>query len=253
MRQYGMLSAIYMSFYSKKLYKDVVLNWGGLAILYLLFIIMLTWIGFTFQAQYALSHLYDKNSDVIVNQIPVMTFKNGKLSTPEKRPYVVTGIDGKDRLMVIDVSGKIKTLEQAQATILMTVDQVTTKTKPDEIRIYTYPNNLNMIVNSQVINEYIKHYIGFAWILLFPIVVLFSFIYRFIQVLVYSIVGKIFSAITKAKLSYGQVMQITMIALTPAMIVCAVLNYFNIMFPFQGLFYFGLAMAYVLFGVKANK
>ena len=61
MRQYNLLQAIPMSFYSRKLYQDVAQNWGGMAILYLLFIVFLSWIPTTFIAQKKLNAYYSYN------------------------------------------------------------------------------------------------------------------------------------------------------------------------------------------------
>lgn len=254
MRQYGMFKAFFMSFYSKDLYRDVVKTWGGYAILYLLLLVVISWVPIIVEMQLALNQVYAQDSDKFVQQIPVLTIANGKISTPEKHPYIIKLIDNdKDRLAVIDTTGKYKTLEEAQATMLITETEVITQTKPDEVRINTIPANLDVKLYPQVINGYIKKYLGYSWILLFPLFVLLGFIYRFIEVIIYSVFGKIMSSMTHTILSYGQIMQIMMVALTPAIVACTVFSAFNVHFPYQELFYFALAMAYLLLGIKANK
>lgn len=254
MRQYGMFKAFFMSFYSKDLYRDVVKNWGGYAILYLLLLVAISWVPITAEMQFMLNHAYDNESDKIIQQIPVLTIVNGKIRTPEKRPYIIKSIDNdKDRLVVIDTSGKYKTLEEAQATMLITETEVLTQTKPDEMRINTVPANWNVTLDPQVINGFIKKYLGYSWVLLFPLFILLGFIYRFIQVLIYSVIGKIMSAMTHVDLSYGQIMQIMMVALTPTTVACTLFSVFNVNFPYQGWLYFALAMVYLLLGIKANK
>lgn len=255
MRQYGMFKALFMSFYSKSLYRDVAQNWGGYAILYLLLLVTLSWIPLTILMQTTFNHLYEQDSDQIVRQIPTLDIKDGKINTPEKRPYIIHSLDNnKDRLVVIDTTGKYKTLQQAQSTMLVTQTQVLTQTKPDEIRINDVPTNLTIVLDPQVINGYLKTYIGYAWILIFPCLVLFGFIYRFIQVLIYSLFGKFFSFLMKgAPLSYGQIMLIAMVALTPATVFCTAFGFFGVTFAYQPFFYFALAMAYLVLGIKANK
>lgn len=254
MKQYGMLQAIVMSFYSKKLYRDVAMNWGGFAFLYLLLITALSWVVFTYQAQVALTVFYAKASDAIVAQVPVMTFKDGKLSTPEKRPYIVKEPDSKDVFAVIDTSGKYKSLKDTDhAEVLITETEMITKPKPETTRIDQFPKSMNMVFKPEVVNDYAKKYLNYSWLLIFPVLVLITFIYRIIQSLVYAVIGRIFSAIGGLGVTYGQIFLITMVALTPTIVLCTVLNIFDVEFAHKGLLYFLVAMVYLFYGILANK
>jgi len=253
MKQYGMWKAIFMSFYSRKLYRDVAVNWGGYAFVYLLFIIALSWIVFTYQAQVMTNQLYAANSDVIVEQIPVVTITKGKISTPEQRPYVIMDKEKKEKLFIIDTTGKYKTLDEAGTPVLITDTQIISRTKPNEIKQNTLPASISFVIDPVVVNDYAKSYLSYLWVLMFPIMVLLTFIYRFIQVLLYSIIGKILALISGVRIGYAQIMLVTMVALTPVIAVCTILYALDIVFPYQMLTYFLLAMAYMWYGILANK
>src|SRR3990167_8413303 len=120
MRDYNIFEAIYLSFFSPALYRNVAKNWGGKAILYLLFIVALSWIVFTIQVQLGISSLYKSNSNQIAAQVPVLTIKNGIINTPENRPYLVYTPENKALLAVIDTSGQYKTLQSAKSMVLVT-------------------------------------------------------------------------------------------------------------------------------------
>lgn len=253
MSRYGMIQAIFMSFYSKKLYRDVAVNWGGKSLIYLLFILSLSWIYFTYQIQHGINTFTAKDVDKIVVQIPVVTINQGKVSTPENRPYEITDPDTKQKIAVIDATGQYKTLEEAKAMVLVTPTQVIAQTKPNETKIYDIPANLNLVADPLVITGYIKTFLGFSWIPFFICLLLFSFVYRLLQALLYSIIGKIVSGIANVQVTYGQCMQIVMVAITPAIIVATILDALGITFKNQLLCYFLLTILYLFYGILANK
>lgn len=250
MNQYNIFQAFYLSFFSRNLYRDVAARWGGKSFIYLLLMVSLSWIYPTYLLQTNLNRGYQYNSSEFVVQIPVLSVTNGKVTTPEKRPYLITEPNTKETVAIIDTSGKYKTLEQAKTSLLITQTSVISK-NDRETKIYELPANLNTVINPPVINNYIKDFIGFAWIPFFILVSIFSFFYNFVVVLVYSIIGKIFNLILGTTLSYAQVMQITMVARTPTIILASLLSGFHIIIA--GSIYFILSMAYLFYGDYANK
>lgn len=254
MRQYNVFQAIYMSFYSRKLYKDVTENWGGYTTLYLLFLLALSWILYTFMFQKGLNELVVLGSDTIIPQIPVITIKNGIISTPEQRPYLIKNPKNEnENIAIIDTSSTYKNINEANTVILITQNAIISKPKPNEIRISELPKTLNAEIDPKVWDQNFKRFVPYLWCILFPFLILVSFIYRLIQALVYAIIGKIFAFFCKVPLTYGHILQIAMVAITPVIVLTTIFWFFNITFAFQNLFYFLLAMIYLLYGIIANK
>ena len=82
--------------------------------------------------------------------------------------------------------------------------------------------------------------------------VLFSFIFRGIQILIYALIGLGFAAILNAKLDYKTLMRLAAIAITPVMIL-------NLVFELVEFRMFGwtllgiiIGLAYLFFAVKVN-
>lgn len=161
MSQYNMFQAIVMSFYSKALYRDVAINWGGKVFIYLLLIQVLAWIGSTYMAQVGINQLYAKYSTQLVAQTPVMTFKDGKVSTPEKKPYIITLPDN-ERFAVIDTTGHYKTPAQAEASLLITETEFISSDKPGETKIHAIPKDLEAVFDPQLVNKVIQKFISFT-------------------------------------------------------------------------------------------
>lgn len=253
MRQYNMFQAIIMSFYSKKLYRDVAVNWGGKAFLYLLLILALSWIFAVYQIQHFLNLGFQHISDKIVAQIPIMTIKNGVLSTPQNRPYLITDPDTHATLAIIDTSGQYKSLDQTKAGLLITQTDIMTLSQQNEQKVNEIPKTLTFTIVPQTVKKYVQENLRFAWILIFIFALVTSFIYRLVQALLYSIIGKIFGAISHAPVTYVQVLQITMVAITPVIVIATILNAMNIWIPHEFLMFFVLAILYMFYGIIANK
>lgn len=251
--RYNIFQAIFMSFYSRNLYKDVGQNWGGKTFLYLFILLALSWIGDTIQIQSGLSRMYARTSNAFVAQIPVMTIKQGILSTPEKKPYIIKEPGTENLFAIIDTSGKYTDISNTKADILVTQNKIFNRQDEHETRIHALPTTFSAVINPEVINGYVKSGINYAWIFIFTFLLILSFIYRILQSLLYAILGKIFSAISKSNVSYGSIVQITMVAITPAIVLSTLCNLVMFDFPHEYLTYFVISMLYMIYGIRANK
>lgn len=259
MQRYNMIQAFFMSFYSRDLYRDVAKNWGGKAFLYLLMLIVVSWIGATILVQKTLNEGYKAYSAQITPQLPVLTFKDGTVSTPENRPYIIKNPSTQETLAVIDTSGQYTNLDQAKAYVLLTKTDFITRKSQDTSAIKTdpIPANLSMTVDPQLLNQHLKSYVGYAWIFIFIAGVIGSYIFRLIQALIYSVIGKIYSSMTNANVRFGEVLQIALVSITPAIVLNVVVNL--VFFHAVGngfilaLGSFIVAMFYLFFGITANK
>ena len=95
MNQYGCWRAIFMSFYSRHLYRDIAKNWEKRIFLYL------TLIAFLFALPFAFQQLKEFNSSTLpflnemLAQAPGISIKDGVLRTPENHPYFIKTPDKK--------------------------------------------------------------------------------------------------------------------------------------------------------------
>ena len=252
MKQYNVFQAIILSFYSKDLYRDVARHWNGKSFLYLLMIVALSWIAAIYQFQVSLNESYRLNSDKIVKQIPVITINKGIIKTPENRPYLIYDSDNK-LFAIIDTTGQYRSLNQAKASVLITKTEIISQTKPNKTRIDRLPSIMNMVISAEAINNVILKLIGYTWIMAYLFMLLFSFLYRIIQAFLYSIIGMFFSSFCTVPLFYSQIVQLSMVAVTPAIVVATLFDYFGIVFLYQYLFYFFVAMFYLFYAILANK
>ena len=86
MRKYNLFHAFFMSFFSKDFYRDVARNWYGLSILFLLILVLVTGIPVIMEMNAGINQLVEESTTRVIQQVPPVTIKNGRLSTPQNRP-----------------------------------------------------------------------------------------------------------------------------------------------------------------------
>src|SRR6185312_11793778 len=197
MKQYGCFQAIFMSFYSGKLYRDVARNWGASIFLYLLLLLIICWGILMVPLQRNLNQgISEMMNDMMTEWPKTITVKDGIVSTPENRPYFIKDNKTNETLIVIDTSGKYTQLQDTQAGMLVTKDtlmywnnsphaeEVHAVVKKDEseqavsiemmdnngkMTIEKIPNNLSFTMDPVKAKAFFLKIMDWLWILLLPL------------------------------------------------------------------------------------
>ncbi len=252
MKRYTILHPLILSFYSQSLYQDVGRNWKGLAFLYLLFLLALSWLPSMVKLQLGLADFLRTDAAAFVQQVPRITISNGEVSTDVETPYFVKDPKTGKPAMIIDLTGKTTSLDRSEAQILLTKKQLMVKKSAAETRVYDLSAVKQFSVDRERIGRWLQ--IGKKWLipLVFPFAVLFSYVYRIVQALIYGLIGLLFATISKAALGYQPSVRLAVIAITPVLVLDTIFDVAKVHVPFWSVIGFCVAMAYLFFGVKAN-
>jgi len=243
-----------MSFYSKKLYRDVGQNWRGVGFTYLLFLLALVWIPVIYLWGVMFSEFKTVVYPKIIEKVPEVQIKDGEVVLNKPMPYVISDEDTKKPFVVVDTTGKTTTLKEAGSKILITKNQVIMQKDQNQVETYTIPSNLNFAINQTILSKLLDDVAFWLLVLAYPVLVLLSFIYRIVQTLIYGAIGTlIFNKMIKAPLDYQAIVRLSVIAITPAVIISTISCLLFISFPFQWTLYFLLSILYLIYGIRANK
>lgn len=253
MNQYGWLKAFYMSFYSRNLYRDVAQNWGLGTFFYLFLLLTICWGVQMFRIQ----PLINLHAETMINnaapQLPEkITIKDGIIATPENRPYVIENGETKEIITIIDTSGKYKSLEDIKTPVLITKNKVFYSDDNNTVKIYTIPTSIETDIVPAKIKEVMLKMINWLWVLIFPVALVISFFYRVLQSIFYAIIGKLFAMAANIKIAYVEIVKLSMVSITPTIIISSVMEWFDSWHPHAFLFFI-LAMGYLIFAIGANK
>ena len=231
MKKYSILKPVVLSFYSKELYRDVAQQWRGTGFAYLFLLLALAWFPVALKVHTGFVEWLNQNAPAFLLQVPSITIRNGQVSADVETPYVITTNKG-EPVAIIDLTGQRTDLDDTPAVILLTQDKLLLKqTNPRETRMY----DLSQVQSFSLNRQDLEGWAGWArtWFgMIFYLIVLPSeYVYRIVQALLYAAIGLAFCKSLKVSMNYLTVLRLTVIALTPVILVQTILSLVDIPVP----------------------
>jgi hypothetical protein len=251
MKKFSIIHIPLLSFYSRELYRDVGLNWKGVGFGYLFLLLAICTIPGMFRFQKGLSKFIDEQSPKFINQVPKITIEKGEVHIDEPQPYYITVPDSNKIIAIIDTTGQIQSLDNVDAFVLLAKTKLLSRQSKSEVRTYDLTNVQHFVLEQSTIVKWLDIGERVLVPMIYPFVLLGSFISRIIQSLIYAAIGLAFAWWCKAKLSYPALIRLAVTALTPCIIVRTIFEYASVKLLLAGLWFFLAAMVFLLYGVKA--
>lgn len=225
MKQYSFIHAFAYCFFSKEFYRDVGHNWRGLSLRFLFLTLAISWLPMTYELHVALKSVGNELVPYFTKQLPEVHIRDGELSISAKEPVYIQ--DDENIIAVIDPFKEyadeqvIKTLRDNPALILIATKQHVFIRKDEsskEIRAFSYEKVSNVSFTPSKIDKIAADWARFAGWLLWPVLILGSFIYRLIQLLLYSAIGMLFAELFSVDIKFSEVMRLAVMAITPSIL-----------------------------------
>jgi hypothetical protein len=252
MRRYSIFHPLVLSFFSKSLYRDVGRNWRGTGLLYLLVVLTLVWIPTMIKGHLDMSRWVDGDSKEITKQIPAITISNGQVSTDVTTPHFIkdpkTGMD----IAIIDTTGEYETLENTDAKLLLTKSKLVVSRSAGRTETHDLSGVQSFYVDRSMVESWLVTAKHWLFLVLYPLALLFSFIIRAIQILIYALIGLLFARILHTNLDFKTLMRLAAIAITPVLILNLLFEFLPVGIPWWFLLGIIIALAYLFFAVKVN-
>jgi Protein of unknown function (DUF1189) len=248
----SMLRAFALSFHSKELYRDVARKWKGTGLLYLALLLAICWAVQIIKVQFGIIHFTRQEGANLAKQIPGITISDGEVSTGVQTPYFIKGEKG-DVVAIIDLTGQYTSLENTTAKMLLTRDHLLVAGGGSETRDINLKNVRSFHMDQARAQGWLNLVQGWFAIVLYPFALVFSFIYRAIQALIYALFGMVFARMMKVTLGYLTLLRLAIVAVTPAIIVDTLHSVVSLHTPLWGPICFLLAMGYLVFAIKSNS
>ncbi len=253
MRKYSVLHPFVLSFYSKALYQDVAQQWRGTGFAYLFLLLALTWLPVVFKVHTGFVSWLNENAPAFLLQMPTIAIRNGQVSTDVDTPYVITTNKG-EPIAIIDLTGQYTDLDDTKALILLTEDKLLLKQENrPETRMYDLSQVRNFSLNRQDLEGWAVWARRWFGVVFYLIVLPSEYVYRILQALLYAALGLAFCMSLKMELPYLTVLRLTVVALTPVILVQTVLTLLSLNVPGLWLLSLAGALGYLYFALKANS
>jgi hypothetical protein len=256
LRRFGILGALVFSFFSSSLYVDVGRRWKGGAFLYSLFltaivcfVLLLFLIG---QYEKRLHHRYVLP---LIEAQPTVTLRNGEISIDQPSPYVIKHPKTGEAVAIFDVSGPSNSnyWTNFRAPILVTKEKVIISRGLGGIRTLSIDPNITGTFSPELLLYLASEIYRWSPLGLYPLIWLTSWVLVLLLAFTYSAAGTFLSFVLKSRLGYAGIFRVTMIAVTPMLLILSA--GFPVVNVIHGrtLFLLFLPLAYLLFGICANR
>ena len=253
MTKYNFINSLYLSFYSVSLYQDVAKNWKGRCFGYLLFILCLFWIPEVSRIHTDVSAFFSAEAPKYLKQMPAITISQGKVSINEKVPYFIFTPATNKPFAIIDTSGQISSLERTTASLLVTDSKLIIKKDSTDFQVFDLEGIDRLIVDQKVLNDWIGGFISIFPVILFPFLLLYSFLYHIIQVFLSAGIGVLFAKKLQTDLTYKTLIRLSAVSFTPAIMLQIIHAVFDIPFPYRAPISFLISLGYLYYAVGSNS
>ena len=253
MRTYKIFHPLWLSFYSQELYRDVARHWPGACFLYLFMMLALAWIPIVVKIHIEFKNFAENEGATMIAEIPTITITDGEVTADVEQPYVIRDPEKKDEILaIIDTTGEITSLENTEAKILLSKSELLIKQSEFETTSYDLSPIKEFSFDRTVAESWLNLFAQLLAPLIYVLVVPLSLVYRILQALLYAAIGLLFARGVKAPLKYPALLRLAVIAVSPVIVLDTLRDFLSIQVPYLLLLSFIVAMAYLLFGIKAN-
>lgn len=252
MKQFSVLQAPVMAFFSKDFYKDVAKRWKGSGFGALFLLLLILWTATCIKGYFVISQgLENKSVNQLIDQLPTMDLNSGKLSIDKPCPYTVSipAQEGTQSIPLItfDTTGTIKSVDEANGSkALITADEFIVK-KDDEVQTLPWSSiGSNFHASPKDIKEILKTF-GLVFLGVFWLCGLFIFIGHMILALIYGLIGMVMD---RNKLGYGTCLRMATLSMTPVMILSTALSISGLQIPFWPWLTIPICLGYLYFALS---
>lgn len=249
MRQFSLLKSIPFAFFSKTLYQDVKENWQGHGFAYLLLVVFLCALPAMYKTHIGINQIIN-SLEPLTEQIPTITITEGKVSIDKPMPYIIKEPTSQKTFVIIDTTQDAATLEKANSLIVITQNQLVLQNNTVGTKVYDLSEIKNEVISQSEINTWVKRLKYSAFLFFYSLVFLFYFITSLLLVLFYAGLAKL---VVHNKLAYRSTCRLAAVALTPTLVLIALLSIFNVILPYKAIVYLVLSLGYLFFAIEANK
>lgn len=217
MKRFGPLQALYLSFFSADLYRDVASHWKGLGLLYLLLLLGLTWLPTAARAFTGLRTFSTEKGAALAQQMPRVTIAGGEMrAEPPGRHELKDPATGHVFLVIDDTIDDVPA--QAANDMMMVTRKEFATFQRSQRRVWKLAPGMNLELTSGDVQHFLARVPYWAAPLVYAGALAGSFLFRTVQILVYGGIAMFFARRFKATVDYKTAVRLAAVAITPVVI-----------------------------------
>lgn len=256
MRHYNEFGGLWRApLFNKAFYQDVGARWKGIGLMQMLLVLILTWLVVDIKGTVSISgYISSGQAAKDLKDIPPITLKDGKASSPVEQPYVVKDTAGR-AIFVMDTTGQYKAPSDVPGGTQLLLTDTDLIQVDASGRVQTTPVKIfgDMKVDKDWFISWIETFRNLLLPVGWPVTFLFFWAYRLVMALVFAALGLLIAMGFGAKLSYGTLLRLTMMAMVADVYIGMIERLTNFDIGCAGWFVgHALSLGYLVYAIKVN-
>lgn len=241
------------AWHSVPLYQEVAVRWTGLNAVYLFLFLLVGWFPWVVKEQSELNRFSQEWIEPLIGEVPRFGISSGKLWVDGEPRRTISDPKTGRPLLLIDTTGQTLSLDGLSIPALVTADSFIMRKREGVEEKMTFSQLPNRSVTPQELRELAEDWIPSLLWYSYPFLLVGSFLFRIMQVFLLAGVGLIVCPLLETDLTLPALIRISVLAITPAMILRTLCNFLDIVIPFSSLLFTLVTIGYLVFGISANR
>lgn len=267
---YRYWQALYMAFYSSRLYVDVVKRWRGCGLLYLLILISLASIPLSIRVIIDFNRYFDEKLIMPIQKLPPLHIHNGQVSFDKPMPYLIKDKQG-NIVALIDTGLDFKGIERVYPDVEFAVNRDAIYFKAPQFSLFLNP--ISPVGREEVVVQKLSEdmsdvFVPKRWVkssgvlrlkwitdaMIYPLMASFFFgLYLTFFLVLTMLAQTVAWLFFKCQLSFKQAARMLMVSSSAQVMLLFFLLSANALFTGIGLFCVALGAIYFCYGVISFK
>jgi len=227
-------------------YEKIVKQKFGRSFIYLLIFIIIISAFLSVKFSTTITQVANKFIEKVGEKIPEISITDGEVAVPITQPYIY---EVENYVFIIDTTGQITSLDNYQSGVLLTKNKFMYK---DQAKMKTESYDLAQVKSVRITPEVLRNGLkkGGKFLIpgLFIAITIYFLFAKIIQLFLFSLASLFTNQLKRKNLSYPELLNIGIYALTPPTLLATIMILFDLNFPLFALIY---SLFYILILVVA--
>jgi hypothetical protein len=253
--RFSRFSALWASFYSRDLYREVGSAWKGIGVLYLMLLLGICWLPSAARWSLGLREFAATEAKAIVRQLPTITIQKGVMTANPAGRHVIRLDDGSDEgLLVIDDSvDTVPSAADGDLFVLTRREAGMIRASRNERRVWALTPAADMDLTPGEVGDFVSSLALWVPPIGYVGAVAGSLIFRVLQTLLYGAFATTYARKQRVTLDYTSGVRLAAVAVTPVVVIRTLIWFgpwepgWYVRWPIALL----ITLGYIAFGIRA--
>ncbi|MBX9950717.1 MAG: DUF1189 domain-containing protein [Candidatus Obscuribacterales bacterium] len=246
------IRTLYLAFYSRDAYIRAAREWRGIGFGYLFTLILISSVCIGIWVHIWANAIILQVEKVILPQLPMLTIKDGRMTIDKELPYVIT-IAGSPAIR-FDKTADQPADPAEFAPIIFGENEVAHFVRDQgKVKKWIYEKIWSLVLDPLGVARHIKFLKTWLGLIVAAILLPIHFAWVASQTLILGAIGRVYTATMNFYLSYSKLVRVSVVAVTPGVVLGTLLIVTNQFFQLWLGIYGIMAAVYLFYGVYSNK